>query len=380
MKAVTLSVPILWCGLLAAASPNRNEPLGKDAIAVSKGIQWLVSVQGKDGGWGQDGGETTFVRQGERLEHTGNDVANTAVSLLALHHTGTTPEKGAHAAAFRRGLDFILKQVEESPDEGLVITKATGTQIQRKLGPFIDTFLTSMLLGELDGNLKDRALQARVRSSLTKCVRKIEANQMKDGSWNISGGWAPILGTSMASRSLSVAAAKGVKVDEMKMAKVNEYTKDSIVFSGAGRGVGAGVGGGAYGAVAGLAAETVSPAPLYQAAQQLEELSRTEKDRRDNKKEIQAIAGRLSDSAFVRGYGSMGGEEFFSYLNISDSLRRTGGPEWDKWNAKIKTTLVDIQNENGTWAGHHCITGRVAVTSAALLTLVSEHQPLLAKK
>ena len=34
------------------------------AIAVDRGAKWLVSVQGQDGGWGQDGGETSYVRQG----------------------------------------------------------------------------------------------------------------------------------------------------------------------------------------------------------------------------------------------------------------------------------------------------------------------------
>ena len=33
------------------------------------------------------------------------------------------------------------------------------------------------------------------------------------------------------------------------------------------------------------------------------------------------------------------------------------------------TKIVRLQNNDGTWAGHHCITGRVAVTSAAILNL-----------
>jgi hypothetical protein len=33
-----------------------------------------------------------------------------------------------------------------------------------------------------------------------------------------------------------------------------------------------------------------------------------------------------------------------------------------------------MQNEDGTWAGHHCITGRVAVTSAAILMLVADRE------
>ena len=76
------------------------------------------------------------------------------------------------------------------------MTDLQGTQIQRKLGPYIDTFLTSKLLAELDGNMGDAQANARVRQSLEKCVAKIEKNQLKDGSWNIAGGWAPILGTS----------------------------------------------------------------------------------------------------------------------------------------------------------------------------------------
>ena len=115
--------------------------------------------------------------------------------------------------------------------------------------------------------------------------------------------------------------------------------------------------------------------PLYKKAQELEQLSRTEKDRDKNKNEIRAITSQLSDTKFVTGFGSIGGEEFFSYLNISESLRRTGGPEWKKWNGEMTAKLLKLQNEDGTWAGHHCITGRVAVTSAAILLLQADREP-----
>ncbi len=69
----------------------------------------------------------------------------------------------------------------------------------------------------------------------------------------------------------------------------------------------------------------------------------------------------------------MGGEEFFSYLNVSDGLRRSGGAQWKEWHEQITRKILNLQNSDGTWAGHHCITGRVAVTSAAILNLKSEH-------
>jgi hypothetical protein len=73
----------------------------------------------------------------------------------------------------------------------------------------------------------------------------------------------------------------------------------------------------------------------------------------------------------VKGFGSIGGEEFFACLNVSDGLKRAGNEEWRKWHSQTTQTIVRLQNDDGTWTGHHCITGRVAVTSAAILNLVN---------
>src|SRR5277367_5967274 len=139
MKSITLGVfALLALALGWASTIAKNDPV---TAAVEKGAKWLVSTQGKDGGWGQDGGETSYVRQGEHLESNGNDVANTAVAALALRRAGKQ-----YRPAVDRAVDFVLRNVEGSPQDGLVVTKVSGTQIQRKLGPFINTFLTSMLL------------------------------------------------------------------------------------------------------------------------------------------------------------------------------------------------------------------------------------------
>jgi hypothetical protein len=329
----------LVLALAANSASNNNQPTEN---AVQKGAQWIASVQGHDGGWGQDGGETSYVRQNERLETNGNDVANTAVATLALRRAGTHYQPNVE-----RALGYILREVENSPADGLRITNHNGTQIQRKLGPYIDTFLTSMLLSEVDGQMPKAAENARVRKALEKCVAKIQANQQHDGSWNIGGGWAPILGTSMASRSLYEAQKKGVQVNAAAMTLAENYTKQAAP---AGTPASAGV-------------------ALYQSAQALEQLSRTANDREANAVQISAITSRLKDAKFVNGYGSIGGEEFFSYLNVSDGLRRTGGEEWNKWHTDITARILKLQNQDGTWAGSHCITGRVAVTSAAILNL-----------
>jgi hypothetical protein len=379
MKTITtavclglLTVAGVWGqGAGASRKASSKEELST-TVAIEKGAEWLASVQGADGGWGQDGGETSYGRTGERLESNGNDVANTAVATLALLQAGRKYQPNVE-----RALDFILKSVEASPAEGLAITNRQGTQIQRKLGPYIDTFLTSMLLSQVDGTLS-RELNARVRRALVKCVAKIQQSQLQDGSWNISGGWAPILGTSMASRSLFAASRKGVEVDDKVMRRAEDYTVMALSnSSGIGAGVAAGVGGGVAGGRLSTAAAEVTAAsagvPLYQTAQALEQLSRTEADRQKNAEEIARMQSQLKDARFVEGFGSVGGEEFFSYLNVSDGMRRSGGTPWKEWHEQITRKIVNLQNSDGSWAGHHCITGRVAVTSAAILNLKSEH-------
>ncbi len=373
MRSIAISVcavAILAVALWAAGDSNspKNSSDQAVSIAVEKGAKWIASVQGKNGGWGQDGGETSYVRQNEHLESNGNDVANTAVAALALRRAGKQ-----YQPAVNRALDFIMRNVEESPADGLQITKVNGTQIQRKLGPYIDTFLTSMLLSEIDGTMPTATENLRVRKALEKCVAKIEHNQQTDGSWNVGGGWAPILGTSMASRSLYVAQQKGVMVEARAMDRADNYTKQAMATPPVSVGSGGGYGGGTY-RVDGVAPASAASAgvPLYQSAQALEQLSRTEKDRKANAPQINAIKQQLTSARFVTGFGSMGGEEFFSYLNISDSLRRTGGDDYNRWHAQITETILKLQNEDGTWAGQHCITGRVATTAAAILNLMPD--------
>src|SRR5512132_1177408 len=92
LLAVVMSGAVV-AGAAVWAQTQRSTPEPKTApapvsAAVDKGARWLASVQGADGGWGQDGGETSYIRASERLESNGNDVANTAVAALALLEAG----------------------------------------------------------------------------------------------------------------------------------------------------------------------------------------------------------------------------------------------------------------------------------------------------
>jgi hypothetical protein len=111
-------------------------------------------------------------------------------------------------------------------------------------------------------------------------------------------------------------------------------------------------------------------------SQARESLSRFAKTREVNREARQALLGRLDDAQFVSGFGSNGGEEFLSYMNISESLVVKGGSDWKRWDDAMAGNLGSVQNDDGSWSGHHCITGRTFCTSSALLVLMADRTPV----
>ena len=74
----------------------------------------------------------------------------------------------------------------------------------------------------------------------------------------------------------------------------------------------------------------------------------------------------------MSGFGNNGGEEFLSYMMTSESMVINGGEKFGKWQTKMVERLEKIQNPNGSWSGHHCITSPVFCTAAVVLTLTVE--------
>ena len=62
-----------------------------------------------------------------------------------------------------------------------------------------------------------------------------------------------------------------------------------------------------------------------------------------------AVVQRLGDKQFIQGFGSNGGEEFLSYMQISETLLAKGGKEWQDWDKSMTVNLGRIQNPDGSW-------------------------------
>jgi hypothetical protein len=71
----------------------------------------------------------------------------------------------------------------------------------------------------------------------------------------------------------------------------------------------------------------------------------------------------------MSGFGNNGGEEFLSYLQTGESMIISKDDSWKKWYDNISGRLLNIQNNDGSWNGHHCITSPVFCTATCLLIL-----------
>jgi len=366
----------------------KSKPLSQN---VKKGLAWLAKTQQKSGGWAQ-GEESESMGHSLDSVRDKPNVADTCMAAMALIRSGSTPSKGQYASNVRSAVNYVCAQVEEADKDSLWVTEVKGTRIQMKLGQYIDTFMASNLLSEVKGQMPDRKGDARVKAALEKVVKKMEKNQRDDGTWG-NQGWAPVLSQSMASKAINKAAQKGIKVDEKTRARAEDYArgqfdKSSGKFKGEGS---AGVA--LYSAAGNLGSMQQSATTNNQQRAQLEKeakkaptsaarkvagdkLRRFDAADSDLKGAQKSIIDKMDDKEFISGFGSNGGEEFLSYMNIGESFVVKGGKDWQNWDRSITANLDRIQNADGTWTGHHCITGRTFCTAAALMVLTTDRAPV----
>jgi hypothetical protein len=337
---------------------------------VARGVQWLVAHQLRNGGWGQ-GDESATMGNDMSAMRDGANVADSSMALLALARAGHTPSRGAHRAAALRGVDYVLRQIEAADADSLSVTSVQGTRVQAKIGTYVDTFASLLLLTELKDAMADAAGNARVERALAKVLRKVERNQNEDGAFG-NQGWAPALTQSLASKGMNRAAQRGAAVSERALERAERKAQNDYR--------------------SGDAAAEAAGVELYAGAANLgamRDALRTRKDKKERwTKQAEGapaspeaatarrdLVARLADPDFVRGFGSNGGEEFLSYMLVSEGLLEKGGKDFERWHTAITKLVQNVQNADGSWTGHHCITGRTFCTATALLVLLGDRAP-----
>lgn len=351
-----------------------------------KAYDWMVKAQNQDGGFAAG----THANQGVMDPHASpSDPATTAMVSMAMLRAGSTLVEGRFSESLKRTTEFLLKSVENAPDEALNITSLTGTQIQAKLGQNIDVALTAQYLSNLMGRMPcNDQKQDRWLKALNKCTAKIQKAQTSNGS-TAGSGWAGVLQSSFATNALESAQHVGADVDDKALDKAREFQQGNFD---------ANTGSVATDAAAGVALYAVSSSTrnsAKQAREVKEVIAKAKKDgkvKNEQKVSVESLmdAGMNRDEAekantawnvyeaakvqsqsdaVLRGFGNNGGEEFLSFLQTGESLIINKDDGWKNWYGSTTARLVEIQNQDGSWNGHHCITSPVFCTATSLLIL-----------
>jgi hypothetical protein len=285
-------------------------------------------------------------------------------------------------------LAFLIDAVEKSNENDLNITSLTNTQPQIKLGKNIDVVLTSQFLSNMMHDLDhDPQLKRRVRRCIQKCVDKIETGQSANGSQQGSG-WAGVLQSSFATNALEAAQVSGAEVDEKVLDKSRDFQKNNIntstndVVTESAAGV---VLYSVSGSSRASAKETAAAKDIITKAKQEGKITSEEINVSNLKKaglsesqamkystayQVNKTAKKLAqDDNVLSGFGNNGGEEFLSYLQTGEGMIVSKDNDWKNWYDKTSGRLLGIQNNDGSWNGHHCITSPVFCTATCLLIL-----------
>jgi hypothetical protein len=308
---------------------------------------------------------------------------------MAIMRSGSNLTEGKYKAQLIKATEYLLKSIENTPDERLNITDLTHTQIQSKLGGNIDVILSAQYLTNLLDHLAhDPDLKKRVEKNLNVCIQKIQRSQGGNGS--ISGaGWAGVLQSGLAGNVLETAQSKGMVVDSVALDKSRQYQKDNYDVSTGTVDVEDGAGIMLYS----VSSTTRSSAKESRKAEEMIEdakkngtlpnsapvtvdnltkagMTPDEALKYNTAYEIYNSAKtKAQDKGVMNGFGNNGGEEFISFLQTGESMVIGKDYSWKKWYDDIASTLLTIQNNNGTWNGHHCITSPVFCTATCILVL-----------
>lgn len=354
--------------------------------SVDRGLAWIVEAQNSNGGWGAGSHQRQNITDPHAVQ---TDPATTAMVAMAMLRSGTTLSKGIYSKNLGKALQYLLREVETSPPNSLNITTQTGTQIQTKLGYNIDVVLTSQFLSNIQQYLDhDADLKQRVKKSQNICVDKIQRAQDVNGS-TAGSGWAGVLQSSFATNALEAAEANGTEVDKKALERARNFQKNNYNTKTGDVNTDLGAGIVLYSVTGSVRASAKEARKVEEEIKQAKRDGRLSQNAMPSAANLEKIgfdkddalqhatAYEVYQSAKVEaqradvmsGFGNNGGEEFLSFLQTGESMIINKDNTWQDWFDNVSGRLLKIQNNNGSWQGHHCITSPVFCTATCLLIL-----------
>ena len=388
--------PPVAIGGEAAPYDGSINPTPKIHPLAEAGTAWLLKMQQADGGWPR-------VGRGGRghEERAPSDYSTSAMAGLALVRTGATPA-AKEQNPLRNAIRYVadVATAAEPPDRA-------GSQPSYKLGPLAGpAHATHFLARVLPMLPADDPLRQAAMAALEKNVARLEKAEhaflkggveaaAPAGSESEStivnpprpdaaraASFSPVHHVLICLTALETARAAGLDVDAAVMARLRRMLAAFVdPRTGA------------------IDARQVMSTELYAFSSAMRSTAVEARAARDALAKArpsgaaardalppsiamqQALVKRLAagDERLLIGFGSLGGEEFLSYLLIAESLVLDGDPRiYGEWHKALVARLARSRNADGSWTGLHCITDPVYMTAAAVQALTADRdEPLL---
>ncbi|MBX3439175.1 MAG: hypothetical protein KF861_16920 [Planctomycetaceae bacterium] len=262
---------------------------------------------------------------------------------------GSTPRGGTYVKQSQLVLFGVLDLIESRP----IPWRADDPRsvVQRKIGLNADLFLATLYLCQI--YYEAPGYEAEIREALEKLIDHICRAQGHDGTWGTEA-WAPVLGTVLGWECLQVASSVGFEVHAsarlvgealLKELKSLPEENGNWMFN------------------------------FYKNASSLRVLHSL--NHRSDPIFHETVERLLKTVAYdKRPFQLAGGEEYLAFYLVTECLIQNPRPEWRSWYPRVVEGLQHVQNHDGSWTGHHCITDRTFCTAAALLTLLAMNRSL----
>ncbi len=358
--------------------------------SINDGLTWLVKAQQVNGGWGAGLHSKQNIIDPHAVK---TDPATTSMVAMAILRSGSTLTTGQYSESLIKATKHLLENIEKLDRQALRITSLSGTQIQAKLGQNIDVVNTAQYFSNLISRTSEQhPLYNRIKNAMNRCVDIIQKNQESNGATR-GAGWAGVLQSSMANAALESAKDNGAKVDMEKLEQARKYQESHVDVKSGSVDTRDGAGIVLY-SVSSSARNSATKAKKVKASllkaiddgiiEQDEEVTpellekigynSTEATQLNTSYKIYETAKRQAqDKRVMNGFGNNGGEEFISFLQTGESLAVGQDDSWEKWYHDISGKMLAIQNRDGSWNGHHCITSPVYCTATSLMILTIQN-------
>ena len=321
--------------------------------AVSTGLKWLSTVQRPDGSWSW----TDIGKNKNPGSFEGGETGATGIALLCYFGAGHTHERGSHKETVEKGLLYLMKSINVTPDGGDLRNNVNMH------GMYIHAIANLALCEANAMTKKGEKYKKQLMQAATYATGfLINAQDPKGGGWRYKprqAGDTSVVGWCL--QALLSAKVGGIPVPA-RIYQGADYFLNSVTKDGA-----------TYGYTG------PNGTPSMTAVGLLCRMYRGWGPSHEGLKNGVAYLDKKGPSTNM----------YYNYY-ATQVMHHWGGPEWTKWNAKMRERLVKTQiqtkdvPERGSWTpgGGHGHGGRLLETAFSILTLevYYRHLPLYKRK